>query len=263
MQASTILTALKKYRFIILLLVFIMILSGCSGNFTPVDSNSTGFFDHYFVYPFSLLIKKIASLLSGNYAISIIVITLGIRLILMPFMVKQMKQGEKSKEMMAVMKPEMEEIQAKYKKKKNTEDQMAMQKEMTELYKKHDFNPLSSMLGCLPLIIQMPILIGFYYAIRRTPEILGQPFLWFELGDTNLLFVAIAVIIYFVQSRVSLIGLDEAQRKQMAIMGLISPVMIGFISLNVPAALPLYWAVGGLFIIAQTLFVKKVVLKKK
>ncbi|MDY0406413.1 YidC/Oxa1 family membrane protein insertase [Virgibacillus sp. 179-BFC.A HS] len=55
-----------------------------------------------------------------------------------------------------------------------------------------------------------------------------------------------------------MLGLDEAQRKQMSMIGWISPIMIGFISLNAPAALPLYWAVGGLFIIGQTLISKQI-----
>ena len=113
------------------------------------------------------------------------------------------------------------------------------------------------------MILQMPILIGFYYAIRRTPEIAEQSFLWFSLGETDILFVIVAVIIYYLQAKVNLIGVDNAQRKQMAIMGFISPVMIGIISLNVPAALPLYWAVSGLYMIVQTLIIKRYITGKK
>lgn len=109
----------------------------------------------------------------------------------------------------------------------------------------------------------MPILIAFYYAIRRTPEIAVQSFLWFDLGQTDLLLTGIAVVIYFIQFKVSQIGLDEKQRKQFAVLGLISPIMIGVISLNAPAALPLYWTVGGLFIMMQTLISKRIYLAHK
>lgn len=135
-----------------------------------------------------------------------------------------------------------------------------MQRELSVVYKKHDFNPVKMAVGCLPLIIQMPILLGFYYAIMRTPEIAEHSFLWFSLGETDILFVVFAVLIYYLQARVSLIGLDEAQRKQMAVMSFISPIMIGVVSLNAPAALPLYWAVGGMFMIVQTLIIKKYVI---
>lgn len=164
---------------------------------------------------------------------------------------------------MAVMKPEMNEIQEKYKGKNNREDQLEKQKELNDLYQKHNFNPVKMATGCLPMILQMPILIGFYYAIRRTPEIAEQSFLWFSLGETDILFVIVAVIIYYLQAKVNLIGVDNAQRKQMAIMGFISPIMIGIISLNVPAALPLYWAVSGLYMIVQTLIIKRYITGKK
>lgn len=263
MDGNSLLTIFKKYRFLILLLLALTILSGCGNNFTPVDSSSTGFFTHYFVYPMSILIEKTALLFQGNYGVAIVIITISIRFILMPFFIKQSKNSEESQGKMAVMKPEMNEIQEKYKGKNNREDQFEMQKELNDLYQKHNFNPVKMATGCLPMILQMPILIGFYYAIRRTPEIAEQSFLWFSLGETDTLFVIVAVIIYYLQAKVNLIGVDNAQRKQMAIMGLISPVMIGIISLNVPAALPLYWAVSGLYMIIQTLIIKRYIMGKK
>src|SRR5690625_7440190 len=92
------------------------------------------------------------------------------------------------------------------------DDQLAMQRELNELYQKHNFNPVKMMSGCLPMIIQMPFLIGFYYAIRRTSEIGEQPFLWFNLGETDLLLVLLAVIVYFIQARTSLIGVGQKQQ---------------------------------------------------
>ncbi|HLS08460.1 membrane protein insertase YidC [Lentibacillus sp.] len=88
---------------------------------------------------------------------------------------------------MKELKPEIDEIQSKYKDKKDKESQMSMQQEMMQLYQKHNFNPLASFTGCLPLLIKMPILIAFYYAIRRTPEIAAHHFLWFDLGQTDML----------------------------------------------------------------------------
>lgn len=259
MEQNSLLTFFRKYSFLIFLLSFLLILSGCSNNFTPVDSAFTGFFSHYFVYPLSLLIKKVALFLQGNYAVAIIVITIGIRFALLPFFIKQSKNSKESQGKMALIKPEMTAIQEKYKGKNSPEDRLSMQKELSALYQKHDFNPVKMVTGCLPMILQMPILIGFYYAIRRTPEIAEQSFLWFSLGETDILFVLVAVLIYYLQAKVSLIGLEQPQRKQMAFMAIISSIMIGIISLNVPAALPLYWAVSGLFVIVQTLIIKKTI----
>lgn len=256
MEENNALTYFKKYGVVIFFSLLFLV--GCGTEVTPIDSNPTGVFDRYLVYPFSLLIKKLAALF-GSYGLSIIVITLGIRLVLLPFMINQTKNSQLSQVKMKKMKPEMDNIQEKYKGKKDTASQLEMQKELSALYEEHNFNPIKTMTGCLPMIIQLPFLIAFYYAIRRTPEIAIQPFLWFNLGQTDYFLVILAVVIYYFQSRVSLIGLGEAQRKQMAMIGYISPIMIGIVSLNVPAALPLYWAVGGLFMILQTLIIKKFV----
>ncbi|MDY0407589.1 membrane protein insertase YidC [Virgibacillus soli] len=262
MEKRSVFTFFKKYGFIaIILLIF---LAGCSGNINePIDEQTTGFFNHYFVYNFSLLIKFLAKLFNGSYGLSIIIITLLIRLAVMPFMLKQTRSSLEMQDKMKDIKPEMDEIQKKYKGKKDKESQTKMQQEMMALYQKHNFNPLASFAGCLPMLIQFPILIGFYYAIRRTPEIAAHEFLWTNLGQQDMILTITAVVIYFIQSKVSLIGLDEQQRKQMAIMGYISPIMIGVISLNAPAALPLYWTVGGVFIIFQTLISKRMYLKHK
>lgn len=257
MEKINLLTTVKRFRVLILLVLSVFILGGCGGELTPIDSGSTGFFDQYFVYPFSLLIKQVAGLFGGSFGVAIVLITIGIRLVLMPFFIKQSKTSRESKGKMELIKPEMDAIQAKYKGNKNPEAQADMQREMAAVYKEHNFNPLKMVTGCLPIILQMPILIGFYYAIRRTPEIAEQSFFWFNLGEVNLLMVLIAAVIYLIQSGVSLIGLEAAQRKQMMIMGLLSPIMIGVISLSLPAALPLYWAVSGGFMIVQTLIVKK------
>lgn len=235
--------------------MLLLFLTGCQLN-SPIDANSSGFFNHYFIYPFSLFIKSVASILGGNYGLSIILITLLIRLILMPLSLKQMKSSVKMKEKMNVIKPEMDAITEKYKGKQDANAKMEKQQEMTKLYQKHDMNPLASF-GCLPLIIQFPIIIAFYYSIRRTPEIAAHSFLWFNLGQVDFIIPFVAAAIYFLQSRVTLIGMDPGQRKQMAIMGLISPVMIGFISFTTPAALPLYWTISGLFMVFQTLISKK------
>src|SRR5699024_2343237 len=150
----------------------------------------------------SILIEKTDLCIQGNYGVAIVIITINIRLELMPFFIKQSKNSEESQGKMAVMKPEMKEIQEKYKGKNNREDQLEMQKELNDLYQKHNFNPVKMVTGCLPMILQMPILIGFYYAIRRTPEIAEQSFLWFSLGETDILFVIVAVIIYYLQAKV-------------------------------------------------------------
>jgi YidC/Oxa1 family membrane protein insertase len=258
MQKQSVFTFFKKTS-LIGIFGLILLLAGCSGG----NSGDSGFFQHFFVETFSSLIKSIAVFFNDNYGLSIILITILIRLVVMPFMIKQMKNNLVVQDKMKELKPEMEEIQKKYKDKKDPDAQRKMQQEMMQLYQKHNFNPLASFSGCLPMLIQFPFLIGFYYAIRQTPEIATHSFLWFNLGETDYLLVAIAVAVYFIQYKVSQIGLDPKMKKQMALIGLLSPIMIGIISLNTFAALPLYWTVGGVIVIVQTLISKKIYLAHK
>src|SRR5690625_1948535 len=156
MEKYNILTAFRRYSLLIISLGAILLLTGCGGDFSPIDESSTGFFNEYIVYPFSLLIKWIAGLLNGSYGLSIIAITIALRLVILPFMVKQQKQSVASQKIMQVIKPEMDAIQEKYKNKRDMEDQLSMQRELSELYQKHDFNPAKMVSGCLPMIVQMP-----------------------------------------------------------------------------------------------------------
>src|SRR5699024_12328531 len=100
----------------------------------------------------------------------------------MPFMIKQTRNSLEVQDKMKIIKPEMDAIQKKYKDKKEPESQSEMQQELMKLYQEHNFNTLASFSGCLPMLIQMPILFDFYNDIRRTPEFASIYFLLFYLG---------------------------------------------------------------------------------
>lgn len=213
------------------------------------------FFQAIFVNPFLQAIHGIAILFNDNYGISIIIITLIIRLILMPFMLKQYKNQQLLKTKMENIKPEMATIQEKIKNTKDKQEERVLQQELISLYSKHGINPLN--MGCLPLLIQMPILMGLYYAIRGSHEIATHSFLWFSLGQPDIGITLIAGIVYFVQIKVTQSSFPIEQQKQMKFMGFLYPIMIIMISMNAPAALPLYWAVGGIYLVLQSLLSKK------
>lgn len=242
--------------------MIIILLSGCQDTSTePINEDTKGIFNHYFVYSFSYLIKFLAGLFNGNYGLSIILITLIVRLVLMPMMIKQYRNQLRMKEIMAQMQPELIKIKEKYTDQNDRETQVKIQQETMELYKKYNFNPFS--IGCLPMLIQFPILIGFYYAIRRTPEIAQHSFLWFNLGQPDAILPIIAGIVYFIQFKVSQVGIDQKQQKQFMLLGYLSPIMMTIFSYTTPAALPMYWITGGLFLIFQTLVTKKIQNKDK
>ena len=167
------------------------------------------------------------------------------------------KQTRSSKAMQALQ-PEMKAMREKYSS-KDQKTQQKLQQETMALFQKHGVNPMA---GCFPLIVQMPILIGFYHAISRTREIAEQSFLWFDLGDKDPYFILpiVAGITTFIQQKLMMAG--QEHNPQMAMMLWMMPIMIVVFAFNFPAALSLYWVVGNLFMIVQTYFIKGPDLRK-
>lgn len=241
---------MKRIQLSLLLLSTTILLAGCQS-----VENKEGFFYATFVKPMNWALDTLGNTFDGSYGLAIIAITLIIRLILLPFMLKTYKSQSEMKVKMDRVRPQMTDIQARLKEATTQEEKISIQKEMMDLYKEHNLNPLN--VGCLPILIQMPIVMGLYFAILNSTEIKTHSFLWFDLGATDLIMTAIAGIIYFIQAKVSLQTVPEAQKAQMKLMIYISPIMIVFISLSSMAALPLYWAVGGAFLIIQTYIGRK------
>jgi YidC/Oxa1 family membrane protein insertase len=231
---------LKKYISVTLLLLIASVLAGCSR--APITAESDGVWNHYFIYPFSQLIQFVAHFFNDNYGLAIILLTIVIRFIMLPLTLKQSKNQEKMKE----LQPELKKLRETYPS-KDRESQMNLQKEMMDLYSKHNVNPLS--MGCLPLLIQMPILLAFYYAIIKTKEIALHNFLWFNLGaaDPLHLLPVLAAVTTFIQYKISTQQLTEAN-PQMKMMGYIMPAIILFSAWKLSAVLPLYWIVGNIFL---------------
>ena len=257
----------KWTKFILVMLVGvipILVIGGCStaSPSNPINTDSPGIFNHYLIYPFSLLIKFIANAFHGNYGLSIVLMTLVIRIAILPLMMNQTKKQITMKKKMAILQPELTAIQEKYKQDISANAKKRQQAETMQLYQKHQFNPLS--MGCLPMLLQWPITLAFYYAIRRTPEIAAHDFLWFSLGKPDMILPLIAAAVYYIQFRVSQslsAQFQQKQNNQMAFIGLLSPNMMGMFAFSMPAALPLYWAIGGTFIIVQTIILNKMYTK--
>lgn len=249
-------TAGKGRIYGLIAMVFaVMLLAGCSNNVSEINSSTPGFFNHYIVFPLSYLIQHIASAFNGSYGVAIIIITLVIRLVLLPLMMRQAKSQQGTRVIMNAMKPELDALKKKYEGKNDAADRQKLSEETMALYKKHKFNPLN--IGCLPLLIQLPILSGIYTAIRLTPELSSHSFLWFKLGAPDYVLAVVVAVIYLIQAKISQANMAPEQRKQFAIMGYISPLMMAFFSLSAPAAMPLYWTVGGSFLVLQTLLFRK------
>ncbi|MDQ0113462.1 membrane protein insertase YidC [Paenibacillus harenae] len=250
---------LRNNRFFMigLMLAALLLISGCGTASGTIDGDTPGFFNHYVIYPLSASIQYIAGMFAGNYGIAVIAITIIIRLLLLPLMLRQYRSQATMKEKMAVLQPELKQLQDKYKGKSDVDSKQKMQQETLQLYQKHQVNPLA--IGCLPMLIQLPILTGLYSAIKLTPELAEHSFLWFQLGSPDYILPILAGLVYLVQFKVSQIGVDmTGQQKQMQFIGYLSPIMMTVFAFTAPAAISLYWVTGGLFMIAQSYLAKKI-----
>jgi YidC/Oxa1 family membrane protein insertase len=206
------------------------------------------------VYPFSQSLYVVADLFNGNYGLAVMAITFIIRMILLPLFIKQTKQQKKMQESLKVIKPELNKIQDKYKESKTLEDKRKQQEEIVQLYRKYKINPLST--GCLPMLIQLPIVMGMYWAVIETSERSNHFFLWFEFTETSALLACLAGLIYYVQGKLSHQPTADPGQPNVKWMMWFSPIFIFIISLTSPAILPFYWSVNGLLLIVQSVIIK-------
>lgn len=242
---------MKNLKLFSMLGIAVFVLSGCQA-----VQNKEGFFYSIFVKPMEFLLEFFGKdIFSGSYGLAIIAITVLIRLVLMPIMLKNYRQQQLMKTKMDAFKPEMEAVQKKMKEAKTKEEQTQYQQEMMALYQKHGINPLN--MGCLPMLIQMPIIMGLYFSILYSADVKSHEFLWFSLGSPDIVMTIVAGIVYLIQARVSLWTVPEQQKAQMKMFIYISPIMIVFISMSSMAALPLYWSVSGALLIIQTYIGRK------
>ncbi|HLS08925.1 YidC family membrane integrase SpoIIIJ [Lentibacillus sp.] len=239
----------KKVLLLLALTGLIALLSGCTEINEPINSESEGIWNSWFVWPLSQVITYFADMFNGSYGLAIIIVTVIVRLILLPLNVKQLK----SSKAMQDIQPELKELQQKYSS-KDANTQQKLQQETMQLFQKHGVNPLA---GCLPIFVQMPILIAMYHAIMRTPEVQEHTFLWFQLGNSDYILPLLAGGATFLQQKLMMAGSQAAQNPQMTVMLYVMPIMIVVMGFILPAALALYWVVGNVFMIAQTVFIRK------
>ena len=183
-----------------------------------------------------------------SYGLAIILLTILIKILLYPLTQKQIQ----STKAMQRLQPQMKKLQDKYK-----DNPQVLQKKMLELYQKEGANPMS---GCLPMLAQMPILMGMYYTLYSFDYGGAPPSFMFvpNLSDPDPTYVLpflSAATTFLMQKTMSTSGGEVNQ--QMKIMMLIMPIFIGWISLNFPAGLVLYWVVNNLVQIVQQLWMNR------
>ena len=182
----------------------------------------------------------------GAWGWAIVILTVIINLILLPLRVKTMKSGLK----MQRIQPQMDQIKAKYKNLKVTDPKRNdMNAEIMQLQKDNGVNMFG---GCIPTLIQMPLLFAFLYMLPKVVELRQAHWLWLPdlsaADPWHILPILMVVSQFLVQFYTPSPGVDPQQQKMMAFM---MPVFSGYITWNYASGLALYWAIGNLIGIAQ------------
>lgn len=245
----------KRAGLATLLFSVALLLSGCAQRTVSSTKAPThgpyGWINRYLGVPMQHLMEWLARHLGNNYGWAIIVIVIIVRAILLPLMMSQMKKSTLMQERMQMVQPQMRAIQAELKSAKTPEEQAAANQKMMQLYRDNNIS-MTGGIGCLPLLIQLPVFTGLYDAVRYSPELSHATFMGIQLGKPSMLLAILSLLAYLFQSWLSLVGVPESQRRQMRAMMIFSPLMIFFICLSSSAGLGLYFFIGGIFAILQT-----------
>lgn len=196
---------------------------------------------------FSQFILYLSQVLNHNYALGIIVFTIITRIVLLPLLQYQMVTSRRTAE----IQPEMNRLRQQYAS-RDRETQMKLNDAIKELHKQHGVNQWA---GCLPALLQLPIMLALYQAISTTEELFNGHFLWAELGKPDPIYVLpiLAAFFTWLNSYLVLQG-QTKEMQQMKFMQLyVLPGMILMFGITMNAALSLYWLVGNIFAVLQTL----------
>ncbi len=223
--------------------LLLFVLTACGTG--KVSANSTGIWDRYIVYTFS---RAIEFLSFGNSGIGIILFTLIIRFILLPLMHFQNKSMRKTQE----LQPKLKALQEKYSS-KDPDTQRTLKEEQQKLYDENGVNPFA---GCLPLLIQMPIMMALWQSISRYPVLTEGNFLWLKLGEKDPYYIlpVLAALFTFISSKLTTMSQLE-NNSSTKIMNYFMPVMILFMGVNLASGLSLYWVISNAFQVGQTLLI--------
>lgn len=208
---------------------------------------------------------------ASDWGLSIIILTVIVRLILTPLLLKSTKSTAR----MQVLQPKLMEIQQKY-----ADDPQRQAEEMQKFYSENKFNPLG---GCLPLLIQMPILLALFTLLRNLPGYIGEPGVVFSFynimpdltttpgaqwanGIATALPYLISLILFGILTVIPSLYQSHNQTGQQAssmrTMALVMGIMMLWLGWNLPAGVLLYYDVSSLWQVAQQIFVTRRVMEK-
>ena len=268
---------MKKYLFYFYTLTLIIFLTGCS------SKDNDGFFYNTFTKNMDMFLSNI-NVYVKNWGISIIIITLIVKGIILPFMLKNYKKQRTSSINMEKAKPELDLVQSKIKKLSEDQkrafnndermkiriEQTELQKELFKIYKKYDCSP--AIFGNLiPILIQAPFISGLYFTLQNpvySKDILDSSFLSISLGEKSYILLILVFVIYMIVGKISQSMMQsnpmsqntpEAERIQNVSKNMvwITPIMLTFLTYTSIAAIGIYFVVSGILVTFQILLGRK------
>ena len=234
----------------------------------PLGGWMVGWFSRLVIIPCFDFLGKFIS----NYGLVILLMTLLIKLIISPLTIKSYKSSAK----MQVIKPEVDKLNQKY---PNEKDAMKKQQAMMDLYQKAGISPMG---GCLPMLLQMPILFAMFRFFPASIELRQQKFLWADdlsaydsiwdfgvnvplLGDHLSLFALLMAATMFVYSKMTSAQMsDDPNMAGMKFMSVwLMPIMMFFICNNLSSALSYYYLLSNIITMAMTWYIRKYVVTEE
>ena len=213
-----------------------------------LDSRASGIIDFgwfSFIGKYILKFLKVFYKATQNWGIAVVLLTLVVRLLLLPLTIASFRSTKK----MQAVQPRIKEIKEKFK-----DDPQRLNQETMKLFRENKVNPLG---GCLPMLLQLPIFVAFYQVLGQSIELYQAPFaFWIEdlsQKDPYYVLPVLTGAALFLQQKLTPTAMDPTQQKVMMIM----PLMFIAFMINFPSGLNLYIFVSTLFGVTQSFVMMK------
>ena len=253
--------SIKRIALSIMGVAMLLVLTGCV-QIDKTTGQPTGFIWNTIGAPMAEAIRYFATEQGLGYGVAIIIVTIIVRLIILPLGIYQSWKATLHSEKMNALKHVLEPHQTRLKEATTQEEKLEAQQALFAAQKEHGISMFGGV-GCFPLLIQMPFFSAIFFAAQYTEGVSQASFLGIALGSPSWILIACAGVLYYVQSLLSLHGVeDETQREQLKKMIYMSPMMIVMFSIFSPASVTLYWVVGGFMMILQQFIVNYIIRPK-
>ena len=253
--------SIKRIALSVMGVAMLLVLTGCV-QVDKATGQPTGFIWNTIGAPMAEAIKYFANDQGLGFGVGIIIVTIIVRLIILPLGIYQSWKATLHSEKMNALKHVLEPHQTRLKEATTQEEKLEAQQALFAAQKEHGISMFGGV-GCFPILIQMPFFSAIYFAAQHTEGVSDASFLGIALGSPSWILIACAGVLYYIQSLLSLHGVeDETQREQLKKMIYMSPLMIVMFSIFSPASVTLYWVVGGFMMILQQFIVNYIIRPK-